>query len=85
MAEATKVMEDAASGLQRQSKEQQRQLKEANFALAEANKILKRENILRASATDGRERMALEEKFQELEEDQRVAERNFQRDLRLQG
>ena len=56
---------------------EQQQLKGVNFALAEANKILKRENLLRASATDGRERMALEEKFQELEENQRIAERKL--------
>ena len=77
MAEATKTMEDFASGLQRQSGEEQRQLKETNFALAEANKTLKRENLLRIFATDGRERMAFEEKFQELEENQSVAEKKL--------
>ena len=77
MAEATKTMEDAASGLQRQSKDEQRQLKEANFALAEANRILKRENLLRASAIDGRERIALEEKCQEVEENQQIAEKKL--------
>ena len=77
MSEATKTIEEAATELQKQSKEEQPQLKEANFALAEANRILKKENLLRASTTDSRERKVLEEKFQELDKNQHIAEKKL--------
>ena len=77
MAEATKTMEDAASKIKIQSKEEQRQLREANSALTEANKVLKRENLLGTSAIDGRERIVLVEKFQEIEENHKIAEKKL--------
>ena len=78
MAEATKTMEDAASKIKIQSKEEQRQLREANSALTEANKVLKRENLLGTSAVDdGRERIVLEEKCQEIEENRKIAKKKL--------
>ena len=77
MAETTKTMEDAACKIQIQAEEEQRQLREANFALTEANKVLRRENLVGTSAIDGRERVILEEKFQELKENHKIAERKL--------
>ena len=78
MAEATKRMEDAASQIKMQPKEEQRQLREADSALTEANKVLRRENLLGTSAVDdGRERIVLEEKCQEIEENRKIAKKKL--------
>ena len=67
-------MEEAASQIKMQSKEEQRQLREA---LTEANKVLRRENLLGTSAVDDRERIVLEEKFKEIEENHKIAEKKL--------
>ena len=82
MAEATKTLEDAAVNIQSQAKDEHRQIREANLAPTEANKILRRENLLGTSAIDGRERIVLDEKFQELEDSKRTTKslkRNYQK------
>lgn len=77
MAEATKTVESTALGLQRQAKEEQQQLKEANLTLAEANKALKKENLLRISALDGRVKAGIEEKTQNSKRSYRKLKRNY--------
>ena len=69
MAEAMGTLENTMDGIHRQAKEEeQQQLKDANLALTEANKVLKRENLLRTPAFDGREGAEVKEQIQELEQ-----------------
>ena len=71
-------MQDAAIQIKMQPKEEQRQLREADSALTEANKVLRRENLLGTSAVDdGRERIVLEEKCQEIEENRKIAKKKL--------